>query len=342
MDQIPVTAIPGLPRVAGPVALVSQSGMAASAMLDFATMTGVGLSYLVTVGNEAMLTAGHVLHYLAGDERTKTIALFLETIRDPAVFAAAAHRAIAAGKAVVVLKSGQSELSARMAAAHTGAVAGDDHTISELLRDLGVIRVTSIEDLILTAGAAAHLGRLARPGIGVVSISGGACDMLADHAADLGAPCPSWPRPPAPRWPASSRTSAPYRTRWTSPGRRSSSRASSPGASRPCPPTRRSAWSRHQPLALARRRPAVAGAGARRRHRRRCPPGPRPRGLRQPGDAAGHRLHQGSDGAGRHPVRDPRAAALRRRAAQRRLVVHDGMNVAAMFKEQHRTHIHER
>jgi len=95
-----------------------------------------------------------------------------------------------AGKAVVVLKSGRSELSARMAAAHTGAVAGDDHTTEELLRDLGVIRVNSIEDLIITAGAAAHLGRLACPGIGVVSISGGACDMLADHAADLGASLP--------------------------------------------------------------------------------------------------------------------------------------------------------
>ena len=65
VDQIPVTAIPGLPREAGPVALVSQSGMSASAMLDFATMTGVGLSYLVTLGNEAMITAGHVLDYQA-------------------------------------------------------------------------------------------------------------------------------------------------------------------------------------------------------------------------------------------------------------------------------------
>ena len=190
VDQVPVTAIPGLPHAAGPVALVSQSGMAASAMVDFATMTSVGLSYLVTLGNEAMITAGHLLGYLAHDEHTRTIALFLETIRDPAVFAAGVHRAAAAGKAVVVLKSGRSELSARMAAAHSGAVAGDDHTIDELLHDLGVIRVNSIEDLILTAGAAAHLGRLACPGIGVVSISGGACDMLADHAADLGAPIP--------------------------------------------------------------------------------------------------------------------------------------------------------
>lgn len=191
IDQIPVTAIPGLPHAAGPVALVSQSGMSASAMLDFATMTGVGLSYLVTLGNEAMITAGHVLDYLVGDEHTQTIAMFLETIRDPGVFSRAAHRAAKAGKAVVVLKTGRSELSARAAAAHSGAATGDDQTIEELLADLGVIRVNSIEDLILTAGAAAHLGRLARPGIGVVSISGGACDMLADHAADLGAPLPA-------------------------------------------------------------------------------------------------------------------------------------------------------
>jgi acetate---CoA ligase (ADP-forming) len=191
VDQVAVTAIPGLPHAAGPVACVSQSGMSAGAMLDFATMTGVGLSYLVTLGNEAMITAGHVLDYLAGDEHTRTVALFLETIRDPAVFARAARRAAEAGKAVVVLKSGRSELSARTAAAHSGAVAGDDHTVDELLHDLGVIRVDSIEDLVLTAGAAAHLGRLACPGIGVVSISGGACDMLADHAAELGAPLPA-------------------------------------------------------------------------------------------------------------------------------------------------------
>ncbi len=188
--QIPVTAIPGLPRATGPVALVSQSGMSASAMLDFAGMTGVGLSYVVTLGNEAMITAGHVLDYLVEDEDTKAVALFLESVRDPGVFAAAARRAAQAGKAVVVLKAGGSELSARMAAAHTGATVGDDQSIHAEFQDLGIIRVHSIEDMVLTAGAAAQLGRLARPGIGVVSISGGACGMVADHAADVGAVLP--------------------------------------------------------------------------------------------------------------------------------------------------------
>src|SRR3974377_2011366 len=52
VDGVPVCSIPGLPRSSGPVALLSQSGASSSAMLDFATMVNVGLSYLVTVGNE--------------------------------------------------------------------------------------------------------------------------------------------------------------------------------------------------------------------------------------------------------------------------------------------------
>ena len=190
VSQIPVTAIPGLPRDGGPVALVSQSGMGASAMLDFATMTGVGLSYVVTVGNEAMVTAGDVLDYLARDPATRAVALLLETVRHQEAFATAALRAAAAGKAVAVLKTGRSEISARAAAAHSGARAGDDIEMDAMFAGLGVISVRTIEDLVLTAGAAAQLGRLDRPGIGVVSISGGACDMIADHAADVGATLP--------------------------------------------------------------------------------------------------------------------------------------------------------
>jgi acyl-CoA synthetase (NDP forming) len=190
VDQIPVTAVPGLPRDSGPVALLSQSGASSSAMTEFAYSAGVGLSYLVTLGNEAMVTTGHLLDYLVDDEATRAVAIFMETVREPETFRRAARRAAAAGKAVVVLKAGRSALSARTAAAHTGALVGDDATISAVFRDLGVIRVDSIEDMLITAGAAAHLGRLPRPGLGVVSISGGACDIVADQAQDLGASLP--------------------------------------------------------------------------------------------------------------------------------------------------------
>jgi acyl-CoA synthetase (NDP forming) len=121
--------------------------------------------------------------------------VFMETVRDPAVFRRAARRAAAAGKAVVVLKAGSSALSARTAAAHTGALVGDDRVISSVFEDLGVIRVDSIEDMLISAGAAAALGRLDRPGIGIVSISGGACDIVADRAEDIGAALPELAAP---------------------------------------------------------------------------------------------------------------------------------------------------
>jgi acetate---CoA ligase (ADP-forming) len=190
IDRVPVCSVPGLPDRAGPVALLSQSGASSSAMLDFAGMVNVGLSYLVTLGNEAMITAGHVVDFLADDPHTRAFAIFMETVRDPEVFRRAAVRAAAAGKALVVLKAGSSVLSARTAAAHTGALVGDDRVIDTVFADLGVIRVDSIEDMLITAGAAAALGRLERSGIGIVSISGGACDIVADRAEDLGAVLP--------------------------------------------------------------------------------------------------------------------------------------------------------
>jgi acyl-CoA synthetase (NDP forming) len=195
VDGVPVCSVPGLPRVPGPVALLSQSGASSAAMLDFASMVNVGLSYLVTLGNEAMITAGHVLDFLVDDPGTRAMAVFMETVRDPAVFRHAARRAARAGKAIVVLKAGSSALSARTAAAHTGALVGDDRVIDSVFADLGVIRVDSIEDMLITAGAAAALGRLARPGVGIVSISGGACDIVADRAEDLGAALPELAAP---------------------------------------------------------------------------------------------------------------------------------------------------
>lgn len=192
VDQVPVTPVPGLPRTPGPVALLSQSGASSSAMVDFATSAGVGLSYIVTLGNEAMITAGHVLDFLVDDPHTRAVAIFMEAVRDPAVFRHAARRAAAAGKAVVVLKAGSSELSARTAAAHTGALVGDDRVVDAVFRRDGIIRVDSIEDMMITAGLAAHTGPLDRPGVGVVSISGGACDILADRAHDVGLELPAF------------------------------------------------------------------------------------------------------------------------------------------------------
>lgn len=192
VDQAAVAAIPRLPQQAGSVGLLSQSGASIISMMDYARMSGVGLSYMVTLGNEAMITAGHMLDYLVDDDATKAIAMFIETIRDPEAFARGARRAAAAGKPVVVLKAGSSDLAARTAQAHTGALVGDDKVTDAVLRELGVIRVKSIEDMLATAGISATIGRLPRSGTSAVSISGGACDILADRAQDAGVEFPEF------------------------------------------------------------------------------------------------------------------------------------------------------
>lgn len=115
---------------------------------------------------------------------------FAETFRKPQAFLAASRKAAAMGKALVVLKVGSSELSARTATAHTGALVGDDAVIDAVLRQEGVIRVDHMEELLDTANLAAHTGRWTAPGVGVASLSGGACDIIADRAEQLGMSLP--------------------------------------------------------------------------------------------------------------------------------------------------------
>lgn len=187
---IPAMALSDPPTEPGPVALISQSGASCGAMKEYAAMAGVGLSHVLTVGNEAMVTVGHLVDALVDDPAVRAVAIFMESIKQPEIFGAAARRAAEAGKAVVVLKAGRSELAARSAASHTGALVGDDRVVDAMLADLGVIRVDTIEEMLVTAGIAAHTGPLARPGVGVVSISGGACDIVADLAEVVGAALP--------------------------------------------------------------------------------------------------------------------------------------------------------
>ncbi|EWT06389.1 pimeloyl-CoA synthetase [Intrasporangium chromatireducens Q5-1] len=175
-----------LPVEPGHLALVSQSGAVGSSMVGYAGRQDVHFSYVVTTGNEAMVTVSDVVHHLVHDERTKAIAVFAETIRKPHVFRAAAQRAAELGKAIVILKAGSSELAAQTASAHTGALVGDDKVIDAVLRQDGVIRVKSVEDLICTGALCAEIGPLRADGIGVLSVSGGACDLLADRGQDLG------------------------------------------------------------------------------------------------------------------------------------------------------------
>jgi acyl-CoA synthetase (NDP forming) len=181
-----------LPLTAGPVGVALQSGALTSVVLGFARSHAIGISSLTSVGNEAMIGIADMVEYLVDDENTRVICLFLEQIGDPAGFARAAARADAAGKPIVALKAGATEAGQKAALAHTGSVAGDDAVVDAVLRQLNVIRVRSIEELLTTSAMLGYARVPAGRRMGVVTASGGACDIIADRSSELGLEIPDF------------------------------------------------------------------------------------------------------------------------------------------------------
>lgn len=189
--KAPVSAIPIVRPVLPPmIAIVSQSGATAAELNELAHAQNIGTSFVAATGNQGDVTLSDVVDYLVDHEATRAIAIFAENIPDPAAFAAAATRARAKAKPIVVLKIGRSALASAVAAAHTGSLVGDDSVFSAVCERLGVIRVFSTEDLITTAGLLAATGPLPAPGLRFLSISGGACTLVADGAEEAGVELP--------------------------------------------------------------------------------------------------------------------------------------------------------
>jgi acyl-CoA synthetase (NDP forming) len=179
------------PSRPGSIAVVTQSGANGSFISSLAAQHEIGLSHMVSTGNEADLDCADFIDHLIDQPEVRAIALFAETIRDAPSFARAARRAIAAGKPIVVLKIGLSEITARSAQAHTGSLVGDNRVFDGVCRQLGIVRVDSIEDLLFTADVITRTGVLKPRGLGLVSISGGACEIVADRAQVLGVALPA-------------------------------------------------------------------------------------------------------------------------------------------------------
>ena len=180
------------PLIAGPVGVALQSGALASVVLAFAKAHAIGLSVLTTMGNEAMMTTADVLDYLVEDEATRVICLFLEEISDPVGFARVAEKADRANKPIVALKVGSSPAGREAALAHTGSVAGDDAVVDAALRQLNIIRVASLEELLITGAALAYHRWPRGRRMGVLTLSGGSCDIIADAASAQGLAIPEF------------------------------------------------------------------------------------------------------------------------------------------------------
>lgn len=172
--------------VAGGLAVLSQSGGMAVNVFNRAQGSGVGVRCLLSLGNECDVDLAEALEALADDDATRTVFCYVEQLRDAPRFLAAARRARANGKVVVVLKGGSSEAGARSALSHTGALAGSAEVFDAMMRHAGVVTVSQLDDVLdvarlVDAGAVAW-----GPRVLVVSPSGGECGYVADAADRAG------------------------------------------------------------------------------------------------------------------------------------------------------------
>lgn len=164
----------------GAVGVVSQSGGIMGSLLSRASARGIGLSKLVSTSNEADLDLADFIDYLADDAATRVIALYVESVRHPDKFRAAALKAARAGKPVVAFKIGRSEAGALAAVSHTGALAGSDRMVDALFSQVGVIRAQSFSEL-LDIPAALATGRVLRgQRVAILTSTGGAGALVSD------------------------------------------------------------------------------------------------------------------------------------------------------------------
>jgi acetyltransferase len=179
-----------VPASARRVGVVSQSGGMAFTFYDYARPLGLGFSHIVNTGNEVDLTLGDFFGYMVEDPATDVILLFIEGVRDPDRFVAAARTAAASGKPVVVCKVGRSNAAARAAVSHTANMTGWDAAYDAVFRHYGIAVASDPEEMAVLAAAFATCPPARGERVGVITVSGGGGALASDALAAQGLAVP--------------------------------------------------------------------------------------------------------------------------------------------------------
>lgn len=133
----------GMPE-AGNIALVSQSGALAVALMDMAQKEKMRFSGLVSIGNKAQLSEAELIAYFGADPATQVIGIYLEGIKNGKKFMETVQR-VAKVKPVVILKSGKTQKAQEAITTHTGSLAGSDQVMDAVFAKVGVLRADNLE-----------------------------------------------------------------------------------------------------------------------------------------------------------------------------------------------------
>lgn len=180
--------------VGGKIAIASQSGGYGGYVLMLAGDRDLDVGTLITTGNECDVEIGETVHWLAEDDRTEVILVYMEGCRSVATLAAGFDAARRADKPVVVIKVGKTEQGAAAAASHTAAFAGSDHLFDLLFKEHGVYRARHTEEMFDIAYAL-RAGTLPKNrSLGLVTVSGGIGVHMTDLAAEAQLHLPELPQ----------------------------------------------------------------------------------------------------------------------------------------------------
>jgi acetyltransferase len=178
---------PILPNT-GHIAYVSQSGALGVAVMELAAKTDLGFSIFVSTGNKAVINDNDILEFLHKDNNTKVITLYLESIDQPDAFRKICSR-VSALKPILAIKAGRTQSGFKAASSHTGALANPEYIIDGFLKQCGVIRKETLEDLFDAARALSLQPLPAGPRVAVITNAGGpailASDALEKHGLKL-------------------------------------------------------------------------------------------------------------------------------------------------------------
>nr|MBN1229174.1 acetate--CoA ligase family protein [Anaerolineae bacterium] len=178
------TFVTGIPNP-GHIALVSQSGAIAAALIDWARGAGVGFSRIVSLGNETCITEADMLVAIAQDERTEVITAYIEGVSDGRTFLDVAS-AIARERPIIALKVGRSSSAMKAVASHTGALAGSEAAYNAAFHRAGVLRADKLEEMLDWARALAWQPLPRGNRVGILTNAGGPGIMALDALESYG------------------------------------------------------------------------------------------------------------------------------------------------------------
>lgn len=187
-----VTFMPEYPRMTAPpggVAITSQSGALGYALMQ-AAERGFSVCHMTTAGNATDLDVCDLAAYQLSMPECRSVALAVEGLRDARRLFLLGEAARRAGKPIIVLKLGRGEAGAAAAVSHTGSLAGSAAAWSAAFRRAGMVEVEDFDALLETAGFFAKAPPPKAKGVAIVTPSGGAGIMAADHAEALGISMP--------------------------------------------------------------------------------------------------------------------------------------------------------